>query len=529
MIEEKLKQASQQESARRSRLFVTLLCIFVPLGLFFLGIVRFDLSPLGVTPEREAAAPAATAELAPAAGGVVSTSDTVTQARPKAGAAYIEGAQIVAGTAAPDVASLELGRVGGQVSNEDSERAREAFRAALAAFESDVEPDVVSDAFAAWNSDSQSAILGAKNEAVSLYGSGRYGDALVKLKTGMSQANDQLNAREDAFETSFGLALAAYQGDDHFTAGRHIAEALRIDPESQSAISLKSQVDQLPDLLAAMRLADIARIENDPADEAVHLRAAVALAPDRAQLQTRLREIEGEVKEERFAQHIRSGLENVRAGRLSAARADLDAANAVFAGRPEAKVLAQRIAGIASASSFEQLIAQAKREAEADNWQRAKQILEQARAVRPQDMEMNTLLRRANEINGVTQAIDRHNRKPQRLAAENVEAAARAQLAKAKALTGQSPTLARSSEALEANLQRYTAEIPIRVVSDGATVIKVRGVGRIGAVTDGTVALRPGRYLFEGKRPGFRSKLVEVAVAPGDANLRVDIRCDEPL
>ena len=84
--------------------------------------------------------------------------------------------------------------------------------------------------------------------------------------------------------------------------------------------------------------------------------------------------------------------------------------------------------------------------------------------------------------------------------------------------------------ALELELKKWQTEVPLRVISDGETHISVRGVGIIGTVTDRTVLLRPGTYKLEGKKKGYRSKLIEVIVV-SDANVlnEVTIICDEPI
>ena len=43
------------------------------------------------------------------------------------------------------------------------------------------------------------------------------------------------------------------------------------------------------------------------------------------------------------------------------------------------------------------------------------------------------------------------------------------------------------------------------------------------------IDLRPGKYTFEGARPGYRSKLVEVTIPPGTLLTVVEVICDEPI
>ena len=56
----------------------------------------------------------------------------------------------------------------------------------------------------------------------------------------------------------------------------------------------------------------------------------------------------------------------------------------------------------------------------------------------------------------------------------------------------------------------------------------IRGVGRIGRTGERTIELRPGGHVFEGKRPGDRSKPARVAMTAGaGASVDVWIGCDE--
>ena len=50
----------------------------------------------------------------------------------------------------------------------------------------------------------------------------------------------------------------------------------------------------------------------------------------------------------------------------------------------------------------------------------------------------------------------------------------------------------------------------------------------VGRTRERTIELRPGQYVFEGKRRGYRTKLVEVVVQANlSAPVEVRIVCDE--
>ena len=72
-------------------------------------------------------------------------------------------------------------------------------------------------------------------------------------------------------------------------------------------------------------------------------------------------------------------------------------------------------------------------------------------------------------------------------------------------------------------------KISVEIVSDNQTNILVRGVGIVGITQLKTIQLTPGHYTFEGKRKGFKSKLIDVLIHYDQTSYRVSIRGDEPI
>lgn len=88
----------------------------------------------------------------------------------------------------------------------------------------------------------------------------------------------------------------------------------------------------------------------------------------------------------------------------------------------------------------------------------------------------------------------------------------------------------------ETDVQHTTVEsdpsgrpVEITVVSDRATVVMIRGVRSLGRVDRTTVTLRPGTYVFQGYRAGYRATQVEVRVAAGSKPGEVVVVCDERI
>ena len=241
----------------------------------------------------------------------------------------------------------------------------------------------------------------------------------------------------------------------------------------------------------------------------------------------RRQEIQIERKERAYAGRVQSGLANVQSRRLSSARADLSAAREMFSDRSETRLLSRQVAALAEKMEFEKMMASAADARRADDWIAAEDFYARAGAIVPDDPQVNGGYQLAGEINQLQTEMVKVLDKPERLASESVAAHASALVSKARDIAGLSSSLATRSEEVAALVKAYGTKVSIRILSDGITIISVRGVGQVGATTDRTIELRPGSYTFEGARAGFRSKLIQVDIPPGTEGLVLEIYPDE--
>ena len=98
-----------------------------------------------------------------------------------------------------------------------------------------------------------------------------------------------------------------------------------------------------------------------------------------------------------------------------------------------------------------------------------------------------------------------------------------------KHLTGLSPILKSRSEQLSKFISKATTPVEVVIKSDGKTEITVRKVGIVGKTHIKTINLRPGGYTFEGKRAGYKSKLVNLRVPFDGVGIEIRIVCDEQI
>jgi hypothetical protein len=119
--------------------------------------------------------------------------------------------------------------------------------------------------------------------------------------------------------------------------------------------------------------------------------------------------------------------------------------------------------------------------------------------------------------------------RPERLYSPDVRNAARAAIARARAVGQPGPVLSGQIATVESLVA--AAETPQRVAltSDNQTEVTVYRVGRLGTFERKEVELLPGRYTVVGQRAGYRDVRREINLLPGRDAPTVVIRCEEPI
>ncbi len=174
-------------------------------------------------------------------------------------------------------------------------------------------------------------------------------------------------------------------------------------------------------------------------------------------------------------------------------------------------------------------LADAERAVVRDDWRGALRAFERAAAADPRDGRAAQGRDMAARIVAARRAVDDFLARPHRLSDPSVAAAARRTLDGLAVPAALSPRLETRGGDLERAIEAMRTPVRVLVLSDDNTDIGIRGVGRLGRVRERVVELRPGTHVFEGRRRGYRSKLVEATVAGGTSLAKVRIVCDERI
>ncbi|MFQ5344815.1 MAG: hypothetical protein ACE5DZ_02510 [Mariprofundus sp.] len=428
-------------------------------------------------------------------------------------------------TPAPEKAvSTEIPR-----QEKDISALRSRFIDALRTYEEKTEPALNDANLPGWAPDKTSEIALLKDAATSAFVSGDYEAALKTMADATTLAQQILTKRDHIFSSQLSLAEKALAGDNAIAGKLHITRALLVKPRDRQALELARQIDILPQIIALLKKADIARTENNPEKEYAAVSEAFKLDPRRKALQLRATELAQQIREQKFAPLIARALADVEKRRLKAARSSYQQAKALDPNRPELLILDKAINKLANSLDLEKAITQGKAAVARDDWAKALSVYTAAAKKHPDDTTVLDGLQLSTRIVSLQSELAAYNGQPTRLASPNVSAAAQSLLIQAGEFSRNSASLSRQIKQLKNLIAEVNREIPITITSDNQTYILLRGIGKIGITQEKTIQLKPGDYTFEGIRQGYRSKLVKVRIPVGLTSFGVKVICDERI
>ncbi|MGB0682747.1 MAG: hypothetical protein ACPGOV_08565 [Magnetovibrionaceae bacterium] len=412
---------------------------------------------------------------------------------------------------------------------DEEDRAR--FKQRFADFEAQLEPFLDSEAFRRWRPGLADRLLAEKQAAMDAFAVGRYQEALVKLDPVISEAEQARAALDQKLATLHDQATTALDADDAEAASLAIAEGLSLASGEmlERFHGLDAAQKALIEVLEILRQADIARTENRPERELELLQSALEWSPDRPGLQQRLEALETRMRDAAYAKAVQRSEQAIAEGKPSLARSALQAAREVKPDGPGLARLNRQIVDLERRIEFRRLVRKGEAATERDDWPSARDAFAAAVKIEATDSLAVKGLELSERMVGYGTRLDDILGRPDRLSSERIRDAAQAFLDDSAALTAISPGLSAKHAEARGLVEAYGAALAVTVVSDAETFVRVRSVGTVGQVSRKTIRLTPGRYIFEGRRDGYRSVSVNLELLPGSENTLVEVICRDPI
>ena len=411
----------------------------------------------------------------------------------------------------------------------ESDPVRQQFRDELTRYEREVESKIKEIRLSHWDGERHDELQRLKADAIEDFAKSDY----LSAQEGLGQARGLVSEAEAEYARRLAAlkieANEAFANDRAPAAEKAVGQALHLRPDDAEMLALQKRVSVLPEVLDLLRRAGVARNENRPEKEAAALQKVLALDPSRKGLQSRLAKLHGQLKQQRFSGAVRKAQAALDAGDLAAASNQIALAKTISPADKSLAPLQKRLRLAQKEKAFAAQISLGAQAKARDDWRVAATHFQRARKLKPGDKAAVENHDLAQRIVSVTQQLRQMSDREHRLGDKNVLASVAAYLQETESLVEISPGLKKIHAEVTRKAALYRIEVEVVVVSDNATYIVVRGEGQVGETSRRTIRLRPGKRVFEGTRPGYKSKLVTVDLVPGAPAVEVVVICDEKI
>lgn len=411
----------------------------------------------------------------------------------------------------------------------DNAALRQRYIEAYSRFENTLKPELNKIDLQQWNAALAEQLASSETMAIKQFGEAKYAQANATIDELIKLAEKTITDSQIQFDTAMQNAQQAFDEDDYQPAKLAITKALILDTVSEQAQALAERIEQLPEIASLVEQIKVAKVENDPQTELTLINKLLTLTPERESYKQRAAELQTAINNKQFQSLLSQSYAALEEERLAVAKSMLNQAKNIYPNRSELNDVNSAIQQYEKQQRVQDYLTHVAQAEAKDDWKTVKSNLEKVISEQPNNKTAADKLAAANDIVSLNQTLEDYLKTPYRLTNTQLAERARSAINQAAPYRQQSPSLAQQSQQLEQILTAVNNPVPVEVRSDNQTYILVRGVGNVGTTDSKVIQLKPGQYTFEGKRQGFKSKLVEVTIPYDVSRYSLTLVCDEPI
>lgn len=406
---------------------------------------------------------------------------------------------------------------------------RQDYLVLFTQYENNLKPLIESIDIVKWDKTLSDKLALQENEALKFFSAGKYSTALKHMEALIKIAENTISASSKAFDHAMEEATSAYLVKDYLLARLSIEEALMHKSSSKEANFLSNKIERIPEIVKLDEAIQIEKLQNNSLKELELIEQRLAIDKDHTIMQQRAKTLRSKLAESRFKNAIILANSAIDRRQVSVAKEALAHAKSIDPSRTDVADVEQALDQLESQLSFEVHREKGDQAGNSDDWLTARQEYKIAIAGRPADSSLMDKLADAERIVSIGSDIDNLLQNPHRLNNNVVKTKAELTLIKASGVIDKSPELALSVNQLKSVMVAVNKPIPVTVLSDGQTFVQVRGIGIIGTTISKLIELKPGPYTFEGKRDGYKSKIVELTIPFNKPSFQLTVIADERI
>ena len=344
------------------------------------------------------------------------------------------------------------------------------------------------------------------------------GEALVALEATLPERTQQ------AID---GITAAVEAGDE--PEAQQLLDLLKtVSPGNTAIATLQQRITAMPAVAAALETAAQAASEKNYARAIEGAETAIEADPDHVRSQEALARYRQLDADQRFRKAMSEGYFDLEEGRFDSAETAFKRAATIRREAPEPQAALGELAAARTADTLRRLQETGIEQEQQEAWQEAVATYQRALDIDSSLTFAQQGMARATPRATLEEDIERVLDEPERLVDSSALRTAEGTLVAAREIPSAGPVLSKQVDELAAIIRYAKTPVEVAISSDGVTDVTVLRVKRLGAFSNSTVTLRPGKYTALGVRTGFRDVRIDFEVKPGEA-VSVDVRCLESI
>ncbi|CCQ11597.1 hypothetical protein PALB_24980 [Pseudoalteromonas luteoviolacea B = ATCC 29581] len=361
------------------------------------------------------------------------------------------------------------------------------------------------------------------------YKQGEFSLAISKIDALEAEIEHTVADYEQTFEQRFKKANAHFEAKQWALSLTQANEALLLKPENALVQALVKRLQVKPKMQPLYSELEVAKLNKDFDSQIATLKKMLELEPNDATLLSELNEVIKTSKFAKFEVALSKADTAIAEEKFDVAELHVNTARQYGAEDSRLVIVQEKLRLEKRNKQLESYKDQLDVFSKMDEWESVKLVVQQALQQFPDQYELKTFEKTAVEITAAKRKLADYLIRSDRLEDETIRGQAQLFLENISPLLEKSPSLMADSNAVLTLLEKKHADIAVRIKSDNRSTLRVLGVGNIGIVTSKTIKLKPGRYQFEAKRTGYKTKVIDVDVYQSILPLEVTLYCEEKI
>lgn len=350
--------------------------------------------------------------------------------------------------------------------------------------------------------------------------------ALQELSVNVDQA---MSAAQLALEQHLSNARQLWRQKQLPQLREELKQAQMIRADLPEWSELNDLLMVWPEVESLLSIAKTAGLEGRYQEQLQILSKISRLSNDLPYLPQQIADVKKQVAENQYRQAIAQADAAMRVPDLKQMRAAVNMAHKVYPQRSEVIRLTQELNELERQQDYQQHLTQAELALAKDEWPSAFRDLSAAHDLYPHQRDTQDKKAFVAVYLKLAQESKEFLDQPSLLTSEHKRKRAADMLEGMIVYRSLSQRMANIEDELSNQLQRYSKKVTLTILSDNKTYVQVRRVGKVGVVTEKTISLLPGNYLFEGKRVGYVTEAVKVNITPDDLGKHVTVIANERI